>query len=379
MFSYNPGVRDMSGQLLAQGISQAFQGASAGLQEYRKKQELKQQDEAAMTYLMQNGLVKSEAEAKAAVKGMGGGPRAVQAITAVEGLKAQQAAEAQAQEQARLAALREQEQAAARMAAMGPVSERQPGWSIRGQAPTTRERDPYQDEAVRNYIMATGGQAPDPQTLAAMKMLPGRPEAGAGSTNLNFVEDPVTGERFAVGDKGNFSRSGTNPARATPPQPTPQSSPGKLLADADELAAQGRTAEAEALRAQALRGGDPRLTETQTFLLDRRRQRVTSLYDELDEIDAEIRDKGPGGMFSKRDKKREEVVKKIAAAEGELERTIASLREPLKPNVPARAEAGGAAAAPANQAGAQQFKKGDRVRQGGKVYEYDGTQWNVVG
>jgi hypothetical protein len=370
MFSYNPGVRDMSGQLLAQGISQAFQGASAGLQEYRQKQELRKQDEAAIQYLTSQGIVKNEAEAKAAVKGMGGGPRAIQAITAAESLKAQQEQAQRQAEAERLAVIQAEQARQARLAALGPVAERRPNWSITGQSPT-RERDPYQDEAVAAYMRRTGGEAPDKATLDALKLLPGRPEAARPREDprlLNFGRDNAGRPIQGIEDANRNLRM-LNEGRET----GPASTQGKLLADADALAAQGRPEEAAALRQQAMQGADPRISDTQRGLIASRRDRLGGLYDKLDELDEEIKSRG-SGLTGGRRRERERLLKEINQMEDSLQRVIDSARQPL---APVRGAQGGATTA-ATTAGAPGSRPRAENPQTGEIVEWDGQAWVPV-
>jgi hypothetical protein len=71
--------------------------------------------------------------------------------------------------------------------------------------------------------------------------------------DLQFVQDPVTGARFAVGGKGNFSSSGMDPARVSAKDSPPLSDSGRLQKDIADADARGDKAWADHLRLVAAR------------------------------------------------------------------------------------------------------------------------------
>jgi hypothetical protein len=356
MFSYNPGVRDQSGQILAAGIERAMAKVGEGVQDYRKKKERAEQAKAVAEYAYKNGMVENIEEGMAAVKAGGGPESAMALIGFAEQRKQQQAAARDAQIVAETEARVRQETAARETAA------RNAALAASGQGGGTA----YQEDALRAWLAAGGS---DKTTLDALKSFPTRPAPARPAPSLvNLGTDSSGRPVEGVFDGNNFSR-------IAPPAAEGggfESPSGKLLADADALAKAGRSEEAEALRDQAMQ---LRLSETQRTQIDLKQRRVASLANEISEIDqrmaaGDTRD-GLPVFGTKLAETRAKKVAELAKAEADMETFIQTARRPL-------AGARGATAAPAAAAPAPRFTKGQRVRQNGNTYEYDGANWNEV-
>jgi hypothetical protein len=366
MFSYNPGVRDQSGQLLAAGIERAMGSIGEGLKDYRRKQADKEAEQAAIDYAVKQGWVKDEGEAKVAVKAAGGGPAALSLISQVDQMKRQQEQQQAAARDAQIVA--ETEARVRQEAVEREAAARNAALAAGGQGGGTA----YQEDALRAYL--AGGGA-DKLTLDALKSFPTRPAPARPAPSLvNLGTDSSGRPVEGVFDGNNFSR-------IAPPAAEGggfESPSGKLLADADALAKAGRTEEAEALRDQAMQ---LRLSETQRTQIDLKQRRVATLANEISDIDqrmaaGDTRDGLP--LFgTKLAETRAKKVAELAKAEADMETFIQTARRPL---AGARgATPAPAAAAPASAAApAPRFTKGQRVRQNGKTYEYDGANWNEV-
>ena len=192
----------MSGQLMAQGIQQGLAKIGEGIKQHRKKQAEKAAIEDFAPIAIKNGWVDDIEEFKVSVKALGGMQNAVPFMAQMERqqqLQAQQQAAAQA-----AAAKQAQEEAAIRAALQRQLVPYGQGRGIL-RDPTTA---PTPEQAVAAYMQA-GGR--DPQTAAMLGKLPAAPEPI--NNTLDFREDPISGSRFAVGPKGNFASSGTNPEK----------------------------------------------------------------------------------------------------------------------------------------------------------------------
>jgi hypothetical protein len=233
-----------SGQNIAQGIQQAGAAFSQGVQRYFQKKEQDKKEEATVQWLEQSGAANNLFPQLATVKDPGERRKIISAgikgagldnMVQVAQFSAQQ--ERQKQEAEAMAELRksqaaenlarqhklEQEIAAgnredgAMKAAFDPIKESNADYGARGgyvmanPAPPAA-RAPVPAEMVQRYG-AAGGR--NPAVIKQLNDLSGPEDL----TNLQFQEDPVTGERFAVSKKGSVAKSGANPTKTPPLKP----------------------------------------------------------------------------------------------------------------------------------------------------------------
>lgn len=233
--AYNPGISDQSGQFLAQGIGQFAQGISRGMEQHQKRQEenkvLAGQAKALETllppYAKLAGIPPEKIEQYLAPSA-DESPRArVARLSAMaEGIITQATLQAQQQRTAQI----QQQMEGERQRQQHEAADRRDQTAQRGRVRAIYGGQPAPEEAAA--ILQTGGRfedlAPrsgpppgvaqllaagvdDPRLLAAVERAARPPEA---DPRLVFQEDPTTGHRFAIGSKGQFANSGTNPAKA---------------------------------------------------------------------------------------------------------------------------------------------------------------------
>lgn len=230
---------DQRGALMGQGIQQAGAAFSQGVQRYFQKKEKDKKEEATIQWLEQSGAaerlfpelgkIQDPSERRkvisAGIKGAG-----LDNMAQVAQLSAQQ--ERQKMEAEAMAELRKSQAAenyarqqklqqdvatakreeTAMTAAFDPIRESQDQFAARGGYLTRdraqgqlQQRDPTPPEMVARYGRAGGRNPAMVKDLAAIN-----PD---NLTGLNFREDPVTGERFAISAKGSVAKSGVNPLK----------------------------------------------------------------------------------------------------------------------------------------------------------------------
>ena len=313
MFSYNPGVQNQSGQFIAQGIQQGMAKVGQGLREHRQKEEAKQADAEAVSFAVQKGWVKDDAEGKAAVKALGGGKAAVTLLGQMNQMEEQQKI-AQQQQELR-AGIAAQEKAAQEQKAAAWRKE---------QNAILASQHALAGKQAEVYARAGGA---DPQYMNALRGL--GEDAQGEKPSIQFVEDPVTGARFAMSNKGVVSGSGTNPAKAGESKYDPKSTTGKMLADADAYEAEGNLDYATLLRDLAKRPTELRPSQNDMQRLESAEFSLMSKLNQLDEIDAEIEEKGTGSLWWNRGKDREKLREEAKAAEARLENLRKLITDPL--------------------------------------------------
>jgi len=228
---------DQRGYNFAHGIQQAGAGFAQGVQRYFQKEEERKKQEATVQWLEQSGAannlfpqlaqIRDPAERKKIITAgiKGAGLENMLQVAQLHGQMERQKMEAealnemrrtQAEENAARARKLEFDMDAARReegalaAAFDPIQESQREFAARGgyitrdrAAGQLQERDPTPPEMVARYGRA-GGR--NPQVMKQLGEI-----APENMSALQFQQDPVTGERFAVSKKGSFAKSGINP------------------------------------------------------------------------------------------------------------------------------------------------------------------------
>jgi hypothetical protein len=222
-FNYNPGVQDVSGQIMAGGLEKALSSVSRGIAEHRKKLQEKEAGEAAIEWGVKKGYFADAAEGKAAVKALGGGTQALAVAMQVQEREAQARARTQQMQMVEMQMAEHRDRSGQRTAdagalrvAMGerPSTTQLGEMLLRGgdfQSTMPGPAGAPLDQRLERFVGA-GGRADPFEALQAIEAIKA---SRRGPPSLQFQEDPATGARFAVGDKGNFASSGVNPAKQT--------------------------------------------------------------------------------------------------------------------------------------------------------------------
>ena len=226
-------LANQSGANMAAGIQQAGNAFAQGIQRYYQKKEENQKQEQTIQWLEQSGganalfpqlaQVKDPAERRkiitAGIKGAG-----LENLVQIQQFQANQ--QRQQMEAQALAELRKSQIAktqadmesraredTARRAALAGVPESAAAYGARGgyltrdPAAAQPRTVPGTPEEMLQAYGAAGGT--DPRFIDAV----GKLRSSPNMSGLDFIEDPVTGERFAVSKKGSFAKSGTNPGK----------------------------------------------------------------------------------------------------------------------------------------------------------------------
>jgi hypothetical protein len=195
---YAPGIQDRSGEIFAAGIMNAAQNISRGIYDYRAEKQKKDEESAAVEYIMKNGAnlginTADDKEVKAVIKTAGGGREAVTMLAGMAQLQEQQAA-----------ARREEEQQKRNAAALQVALSGQGGMSV---VPSTMQGGRTPAAMVQRYTGMGGELTPDvARLLIGSAEKPGQPMPGSSGYKTvqipglgDVVVDTATGEPLDSG------------------------------------------------------------------------------------------------------------------------------------------------------------------------------------